>query len=121
MRLIFGPAKASYRQTLEHERGPTTAAMAMNEDRPGSVFPDEGIDRVDDIFEHRDRIPVVMAPRLVDEKHLPTHDPSREAWVGATQRDNLPFARMAFHAENLAPSCGTGICAAFDPFAVFRP
>jgi len=79
MRLIFGPAKASYRPTLEHERGPTTAAMAMNEDRPGSVFPDEGIDRVDDIFEHRDRIPVVMAPRLVDEKHLPTHDPSREA------------------------------------------
>jgi len=62
-----------------------------------------------------------MALRLVDEKHPPTHDPSREAWVGATQRDHLPFARMAFHAENLAPSCGTGICAAFDPFSAFRP
>ena len=54
MRQFLGPAKASYRPTFEHERGPTTTAMAMNEDRPGSIFPDEGIDRVDDIFQHRD-------------------------------------------------------------------
>ena len=120
MRLLLGPAKASYRPNLKHERGPTTAAVAMNEDRPRSVFPDEGIDRVDDVFEQRERIPVVIALRLVDEKRLPTHDPSHDAWVGATQQDHLPFARVAFHAETWAPSCGAGICAAFDPFAAFR-
>jgi len=79
MRLFLGPAKASYRPTFEHERGPPTAAVAMNDDRPRSVFPDEGIDRVDDVFEQRDRIPVVIALRLVDEKHLPTHDSSHDA------------------------------------------